>query len=61
METMKELKNLIDEAYNDAEKCFTKGTFARGREARKTLSEITKLCKKAREELLQKMKEGKEE
>jgi len=61
MDTLKEMKRLLESAMIDAERCFTKGTFARGREARKTLSEISKLCKQAREELLQKMKEEKEE
>ena len=61
MKTLDKLKELVEKAYGDSQKLFEKGTHSRGREARKTLSEIAKLCKLAREEVLEKMKETKGE
>lgn len=61
VETLEKLKELMDKAYQDSQKLFEKGTNSRGREARKALSEISKLCKIAREEVLKKMKESKGE
>ena len=57
MDTLHKLKELMDQAMDDSTKLFEKGTHSRGRSARKALSELSKLCKAARQEILDKMKE----
>lgn len=59
MKTLQQLKELMDQVMTDGSKCYEKGTVSRGRSARKALSEISKLCKVARAELLEQMKEEK--
>ena len=61
MEKLQQIQKLLEQASADASKLFEKGTFSRGRSARLVLSEITKLCKQAREEILEHMKKQKEE
>jgi hypothetical protein len=61
MKTLEEMKQLIEQVILDAQKLEEKGTYSRGRSARKALSEISKLCKSARSEVLQMMKDKKEE
>lgn len=61
MEKLQQIQKLLEQATTDASKLFEKGTFSRGRSARLALSEIVKLCKQAREEILQQMKEQKDQ
>jgi hypothetical protein len=56
LDTQNKMKELFEEACANAEKARDKGVAARARAARKNLSEISKLCKLAREELLEIMK-----
>ena len=56
METLEKIKELLEKAQIDSQKLFEKNNFSRGREARKALTEISKLCKLAREEMLDRMK-----
>ncbi len=63
-ETFKKLKELMDQIMIDSDRAFQKKTVSRARSARKALSEVAKLCKDARKELLtevihQKQKEKK--
>ena len=59
METLNKLKELLEDIEIDSSKVFAKGTVTRGRSARKKLSEVSKLCKQARQEILDKMNEAK--
>lgn len=52
-ETFKQLKELMDQVQIDSEKAFEKQTVSRARSARKALSQIDKLCKVARKQLLE--------
>ena len=60
MDTLNKMKEILEEAMKDGEKCMQKGTITAGRRARKQLSELSKLCKQARQEILDKMNEGKD-
>lgn len=60
METFKKIEELTQQIMQDASKCLEKGTFSRGRSARIALSELAKLCKLARAELLEQMKKQKD-
>ena len=51
-EVFKQLQELMDSVQADADKAFSKGVVSRSRSARKALSEIAKLSKEARKELL---------
>ena len=59
-DTFQKLKQLHDQIQVDSQKAFS-GTVSRGRSARKALSELSKLCKQARQELLEQMKKSKGE
>ena len=61
MQTLQKLKQLMDQVMLDASKLEDKKTFSRGRSARQALSEISKLCKTARSEILEEMKDAKQE
>ena len=61
MNTLQKIKDLVDKALLDTKKLEEKKTFSRGREARKALSEIAKLTKAARNEILIEMKKIEEE
>jgi hypothetical protein len=61
METLKKIEELTKQIMEDAQKCYEKGTYSRGRSARVELSELAKLCKLARAELLEHMKKQKGE
>jgi len=58
METLQKMKELMDQIMIDSQKCFEKGTFSRGRAARLQLSELAKLSKLARAEILEQMKKN---
>lgn len=61
MKTLEKLKELMDQILRDEEKLTQKRTFSRGRSARQALSEVSKLCKSARSEILAEMKSAKQE
>ena len=52
---MLKTKELMDQIMIDSDRAFEKGTVSRARSARKSLSEVAKLCKNARKELLEKV------
>lgn len=61
METIQRMKELMDQIVTDGQKCYEKGVFSRGRSARLALSELAKLSKLARAEILEQMKKEKGE
>lgn len=52
-EVFQQLKELMDSVQIDSSRAFEKSVTSRARSARKSLSEIAKLCKVARKELLE--------
>jgi len=60
METLNKMVELIQEIVADSDKLVQKGTFSRGRSARLKISELHKMCKQARLEVLAAMKQSKE-
>ena len=55
MESLHKLEELVQQIIEDAKKCKEKGVYSRGRSARKSLSELGKLSKVIRAEILDQM------
>lgn len=57
MKNLEKFDALVKQIVSDTNKCYEKGVFSRGREARKGLSELAKLCKDLRKDILDRMNE----
>jgi len=60
-EIFEKLQELMNQIIKDSDRAFEKSTVSRARSARKSLSELSKLCKEARQELLKVIHKKKEE